>query len=254
MAISLDSLYRSSEIRKPARVLIHGTASIGKTTMASYAPNPVFIQTEDGLASVDVNAFPLAKTFNEVLDALRVLGEGGHNFETVVIDSVDWLEPLIFQQVCDDNKWMNIETPGYGKGYAAAMVMWRKYIDYINYLRDSCGMWVVQIAHTDIKRFNAPDTEPYDRYQIKLKDRASELLIEHSDLVLFCNRVVSIKETDAGFNKKITRAVGGDQRIVHTTERPSHIAKSRYPLPDSIYIQSADWTPLWEMIHKAVGV
>jgi hypothetical protein len=37
-----------------------------------------------------------------------------------VIDSVDWLEPLI-QRVCDDNKWVSIEEPGYGKGYAAAL-------------------------------------------------------------------------------------------------------------------------------------
>jgi hypothetical protein len=33
-------------------------------------------------------------------------------------------------------------------------------------------MTIICLAHAEIKRFDAPDTEAYDRYQIKLHKRA----------------------------------------------------------------------------------
>ena len=52
----------------------------------------------------------------------------------------------------------------------------REYIDKLNGLRDRKGMAVIQIAHTDIKRFDSPVHEPYDRYVIKLHARAAALV------------------------------------------------------------------------------
>jgi len=52
-----------------------------------------------------------------------------HDFATVVIDSVDWLEPLVWAKACRDNGWNSIEDAGYGKGYVAALNLWRQYID-----------------------------------------------------------------------------------------------------------------------------
>ena len=64
----------------------------------------------------------------------------------------------------------------------------------------------IQIAHTDIKRFDSPEHEPFDRYVIKLHARAAALLQEHSDVVLFANYRISTVKSDIGFNKKVTRA------------------------------------------------
>ena len=84
----------------------------------------------------------------------------------------------------------------YGVGpagsYVAALDLWREYLDGLNALRDDRGMSVIQIAHTDIKRFDSPEHEPYDRYVIKLQPRAAALLQEHSDVVLFANYRISI--------------------------------------------------------------
>ena len=90
---------------------------------------------------------------SEALDAL--LNEE-HPYRTVVVDSVDWLEPLIWAETARRNCLPSIESPGYGKGYAEALNVWREYIDKLNALRDRKGMAVVQIAHTDIKRFDSP--------------------------------------------------------------------------------------------------
>lgn len=237
MAISLAQLTRAGT-PKPPRLLVHGVAGVGKTTFASQANQPVFIQTEDGLGTLPVAHFPLARTFEEVLEALVALYTEPHDFQTVVVDSVDWLEPLIWAKACRDNGWASIEDAGFGKGYLAALTYWRQYLDGLNALRDDRGMTVIQIAHTDIKRFDSPEHDPYDRYVIKLHSRAAALLQEHSDAVLFANYRISTVKADVGFNKKVNRALGSGERVLHTAERPAFLAKNRYGLPETLAL---DW-------------
>jgi len=236
MAITLAQLTRANKPKAP-RLLIHGVAGVGKTTFAAQANKPVFIQTEDGLGTLAATNFPLSRTFEDVLGAISALYTEEHDFATVVIDSVDWLEPLVWAKACRDNGWSSIEDAGYGKGYVAALNLWRQYIDGLNALRDDRGMAVVQIAHTDIKRFDSPEHDPYDRYVIKLHARAAALLQEHSDIVLFANYRISTVKSDVGFNKKISRAVGSGERVIHTVERPAFLAKNRYDLPDTLPLE-----------------
>ena len=233
MAISLSQLNRTN-VPKPPRILIHGVAGVGKTTFASESRSPVFVQTEDGLGTLAATSFPLARTFEEVMGALAALYTEEHEHGTVVIDSVDWLEPLIWNKACRDNGWNSIEDPGYGRGYIAALALWRQYIDGLNALRDERSMTVVQIAHTDIKRFDSPEHDPYDRYVIKLHARAAALLQEHSDVVLFANYRISTVKAEVGFNKKVNRAMGSGERVIHTAERPAFLAKNRYGLPETL--------------------
>ncbi|MEO5355430.1 MAG: ATP-binding protein [Magnetococcus sp. XQGC-1] len=79
-------------------------AGVGKSTFAARSPKPVFIITEDGLGLLQVTSFPQARTFVEVLEALDSLLNEPHDFETVVLDSLDWLEPLIWAEVCRANR------------------------------------------------------------------------------------------------------------------------------------------------------
>lgn len=249
MAISLASLKRATALAAP-RVLIHGVAGVGKTTFAAGAPNPVFILTEDGLGTLDTPHFPLARTYDSVMEALAALYTETHEFRTVVIDSVDWLEPLVWARACKDHGWASIEDAGYGKGYVAALDLWRQYVDGLDALRDDKGMTVVQIAHTDIKRFDSPEHEPYDRYIIKLHARASALLQEHSDIVLFANYRINVAKADVGFNKKVTRALGSGERLLHTAERPAFLAKNRYGLPDTLPMS---WAAFAEAMPPALA-
>jgi len=52
--------------------------------------------------------------------------------------------------------------------------------------------------------------------------------------VLFANYRVSTVKTDVGFNRKVTRALGSGERLLHTAERPAFLAKNRYGLPDTL--------------------
>jgi hypothetical protein len=256
MAISLASLKRA-DAAKPPIVLVHATGGIGKTTLGASAPSPVFLQTEDGLR-YDVETFGLIRNFDDVISALGALYSEEHQFKTLVIDSVDWLEPVVWQETCrrgDGTKtFRSIEDFGYGKGYVQAVNVWREYIDGITALRDDRGMTILQIGHTDVKRFNSPEHEPYDRYQIKLHQKASDLLVEHCDVVGFLNYRTSVVKTEVGFKKSIARGVGGGMRALYLEERPAFVAKNRYSMPEVIDLPDVEGNDpaLWQALAQHI--
>jgi hypothetical protein len=233
MAISLASLRRGGDTRPP-RILVYGVAGVGKTQIAADAPNPVFLQTEDGLGRIDAATFGLLRSFDAVMEALGSLYTDEHDHQTVVLDSLDWLEPLVWQHTVQAHNQPDIESFGYGKGYLAALDTWRSFLDGVNALRDERGMGVILIAHAEIRRFDSPETEPYDRYQPKLHRSASALVQEHVDAVLFANYRVSTLKSDVGFNKKVVRGVSGGDRLLHTAERPAFLAKNRFGLAETL--------------------
>lgn len=242
MAISLGNLKRSSD-RKAPRILNYGVAGIGKTSLGMAMPRPVFLQTEE--SEVDVPTWGLLRDFPSVMQALAALYTEDHDFQTVVLDSLDWLEPMVWAEVSQRNSWKSIEDAGYGKGYLAALDVWREILDGFNGLRDDKGMGVLFIAHAEIKRFDSPETEPYDRYQPKLHTRASALVQEHVDAVLFANYRVSVLKADVGFKKTVARGASGGDRLLHANERPAFLAKNRWNMPDSIPL---DWNTLASFI------
>ena len=259
MAVSLKSLNSSTTV-KPPRILIYGVPGVGKSCLGIDAPKPVFIRTEDGLdgkmpdgktmmetlTNKGGAAFDLSTTFDNVFECIIALGQEDHDFQTLVVDSCDWLESLLHQHVAKVGGHKSIEDEGYGKGYLRASETFReKYLDGINYLRDERRMTILQIAHSAIVRHNDPEVDPYDRYEIKMHKKASALLQEHSDCVLFCNYKVSTTKADVGFNKKHNRAVGTGERVIHTSDRPTHLAKNRYAMPDTLPME---WSAIAEHI------
>lgn len=235
------SLSLEKKTHKPPRILIYGPQGLGKSTFGSLAQSPVFIQTEDGLDAIDAPAFPLAKSYQEVLSYLKELCTQDHDFKTLVVDSLDWLEPLIFAELIRTRPQnekggtvKNIEDYGYGKGYAMVLDIWQEYINAINYLRNEKGMMIIQTAHAQIKKFENPETDAYDRYEIKLHKNAAAKIQEHCDMVLFANHYVGIKKEEKGFGNERKRAVGSGDRLIYTEERPSFLAKNRYGLPSEI--------------------
>ena len=104
----LDNIQTGRE-NKPPRIMIYGSEGIGKSSYAAGAPNAIFIQTEDGLGEIDCRKFPLAHSLSEVIAELTALRDEAHEFQTVVVDSVDWLERLIFDEVCREFGVRSIE-------------------------------------------------------------------------------------------------------------------------------------------------
>ena len=238
--MSLLARVQRGRTPKPPRLLVYGTEGIGKSTFAAGAPRPVFVQTEDGLDEIACDKFPLATTYDEVLAALAGLRAEPHEYETVVIDSLDWLERMIWDKVCQESGAKSIEKAdgGYAKGYTHALTYWREVVEHLNALRNTRGMVVVLIAHAKVEKFEDPESSPYDRYSPRLHKHASALVSEWCDAVLFATRKVRTQTEDAGFGRKrtIAHALGkdGGERVLRTVGGPSCIAKNRYGLTEDL--------------------
>ena len=239
MAINLASLARNT--LKPPRIIIHGDPGIGKTTFAVCADKPVVIQTEDGLGSLDATCFPIAHAFGDVMEAIVSLYQEEHEFRTLVIDSLDWLEPLVWQAVCAAHGKQSIEDFGYGKGYVEALGVWRQFFDGITALRDDKGMTIVMTAHSEQKRVEDPMMPAFDTHDLKLHKRAAALAEEFADVILFAALQTNMVTEDAGFNNKRTRAVTTGQRVIHTVGQPAFLAKNRFNLPPVLPLTWADF-------------
>jgi hypothetical protein len=223
-------------------MVIYGVPGIGKTSLAAEFPDPVFIQTEEGAGNLELTTFadgPLSSAA-EVDEAIELLLTGDHTFRTVVLDSLDWLEPIVWVETCRGNKWQSIEEPGFGKGYAIADVTWRYLLTRLGMLRDQRGMTLILLAHEEIRSFSDPARDSYDRYRLRLHKRAAEMVVEAADVVGFMNYVTTIRKEKGGFAKETAKASSAGQRVLHLTERPAFTAKNRFDMPDSILINRGE--------------
>lgn len=222
-------------VHKPPRIFLYGIHGIGKSTFAAAAPNPIFIPTEDGASEIDVAKFPVARSRADVLTNLRALYRQPHDFQTVVIDSADWLEDFIHLEL---KASYSDKELSFGKDSIKAADAVNEVLLALNHLRERRNMSVVIVAHSEIRRFDSPLTEPYDRYQPKLQARFSALLQEWADAVLFTTFDVVVKKEDAGFNKEVRRGISTGERKVYAEERPAFYAKNRYGMPVEMTL---DW-------------
>ena len=230
MAFDLKSISRNDNTAPP-RLMVYGVEGIGKSTFAAGAPDPIFILTEDGLGSLDVEHFPIATSLDNVMDAIGALYAEDHPYKTVVLDSLDWLEAIIHREMEAKHDAKDL---AYGKGAMIAAQQWREVLDGLNALRNDKQMTVILLAHNTIKRFDSPEVEPFDRYQPKLQERSNAVVREWADAVMFANYKTIVKKDDVGFNKTVARGISSGERMLFTTERPAYMAKNRYNLPDSI--------------------
>lgn len=243
MAISLASISKTQRASQPPRIVIHGVQGVGKSTFAASAYRPIFLPFEDGLSGLEVDSFPLLRSWEDTLGALDALA-GEHDFGTVVIDSLDWLEPHIWARVARDAGKDSIEGIPYGKGYAEALTYWRLILDRLNGLR-ARGMAVILIAHTQVKRFEAPDTDAFDRYELKLHKGAAALVVEWADVVGLAQVETAIRKESNGFSNR-TRGVATGRRVLRTHESPAYIAKERFGLPDPLPLE-------WQALAAAIS-
>jgi AAA domain len=248
-----DILSSISRGKRPQRIfaLIYGVSGVGKSFWAANAPNPIFICTEKGTEQLDIARFPIVNSFAELIEQLCALQIEKHEFQTIVIDSIDWLEPLIWKAVCDEAKVDSIEQAfgGYGKGYVRALDLWRVLLKELAILNRS--MHVLMIGHAQIKSFQDPDlASAYDRYQLKINDKAAALVREAADAVLFARFETEVIR-DGGNGRSKARVRGEGVRIMYTESRPAFDAKNRFNLP---FAMALDWKTFGDTIRSFYGL
>lgn len=229
----------------PLRVLLHGVEGVGKTTFGALAPSAVILGPEDGIPRElgEVPHFPMPEggwTWPDVVDAVRALAAGNHEYQTLVIDTLDWLEPLLWRDVCERNGATSIEEVGggYGKGYVAALDGWRSFIAELEQLRRAKAMHIILLAHSVIRSFKNPVGDDYDRFELKLNAKAAGIWKEWPDAVLFASHDdVASKDT----RTKRVRGISTGARVVRTVHHAAYDAKNRFGLPEELPLSWAEF-------------
>lgn len=210
----------------PIRAVVYGPEGIGKSTLASHWPKPLFVDVEQGTSRLDVARIrPLS--WAAVGQAVAEIEHDGNGFQTVVFDTADWLEKLAAAAVCAAHGQKGIEAFGYGKGYTYLADEWKRFLDALSAMQAKTGTHVLFLAHACMRKFEQPDEAgAYDRWELKLSKQVAPVLKEWADLVLFLNYETIVVEADGKH-----KAQGG-KRVIHTTHHPCWDAKNRFDLPD----------------------
>ena len=95
--MSLANIRKKSKL-KPPKLVLYGGAGIGKTSFAASMNSPIFVLTEDGMGKIECDHFEVAKDYDSFLTNVKSLLDEEHEYKTVAIDSLDWLEPLIWER------------------------------------------------------------------------------------------------------------------------------------------------------------
>jgi adenylate kinase family enzyme len=237
--------FTSGKKVRAQRLVIYGPESTGKTTLAAAMPEPVFLDTEDGSAHLDIVRAEV-HSWSDMQNGINAVSRGDVAAKTLVIDTIDWAEKMLAEHICQKAKKSGLEDFGYGKGYTFLAEAFSKFLRELDNLIDT-GISVCVLAHSTVKRFEAPDgAQPYDRYELKLSKQVSPLLKEWCDALLFLNWDTKIKQSETGKGK----AVGGKERIIHAIHSAAWDAKNRHQLPESFAATIENLKPLFPVLEE----
>jgi hypothetical protein len=234
---------RSGTLDLPLRVLLYGVEGVGKSTFAARAPKPIFLGADAGTENLAITRLPEPKSWEEVFEAIRLLQNESHDYETLVVDPLNFLEPFCWAHLCAKNKWESIEDPGYGKGYDAALDEWRVFIAEVERLWLTRRMHIVFLAHVRLKLYKNPEGEDFERYTVPMHAKSADMLRAWCAYVLFAkHNLFALKD---GKTKRV-RGVSDGARVIHTQWNAAFDAKNRADLPPELPLS-------WDRFVEAVN-
>ena len=227
----------------PSRVFLLGVEGIGKTTFGANAPRPLFITSEDGLSEFNKIERCSPDSWEEITGVVgELLSQDKIDYKSLVVDTSDWMERMIYDWVCKDASTDDINKAygGYGKGHDRATSELVVFLRQLDQLRQKHKTRIIILGHVHIKAFTDPAGEAWDRWEAKGNKKFAGVIREWSDSVLFATRDVhKIKRADGSGDK----AAGGE-RVIYTTWHPGFDAKNRKSLPSKLPLS-------WEAFEAA---
>jgi hypothetical protein len=247
-------------LHEPHRYFLYGPEGAGKSNLAKDAPAPIFFDTDRGSHHLDVPRYAfrdepegyIALSFAEVLDAIDDLLVNEHPYRTLVIDTLDALEALIWSHVCErigankgGRKARTVEEIPYGNGYKVAVDEFRTLCHRLDQLRLRRGMEIVFLGHSTIKKFDNPVGEDFDRYRPRLHDLALAFVKEWVDVLGFVAFEDGAAKLHADDDRDRPRGFSTGRRLIRFERSAAWDAKTRLPMAPEVELALVQpWAPI----------
>ena len=213
-------------------VLLIGPPKVGKTTFAGGAPRPVFVQADEAGLSVLPEGMPHAvptawdrypgsdPSEPTVISLVRSILEGEHEYGTLVLDTVNRIELLLWRWICKIGQVDSIEMfgGGYGKGYTRALEEVNRLIDMLHGLKSRRGMHWIAISHQVTKTAKDATQDDYERAMMQLNEKAAGAWEGAVDTIIYAQPEIQTFD-------HINKDQKGERRKVEITGRTIAVVK-----------------------------
>ncbi len=222
--------------REPFVAVGYGVPGVGKTTLGAGAPGAVLVGPERN-KSAKALKFPQTQSHDQLMQYLHEIEQGKHDrmkIKTVVVDSIDMHEKVIWKEITgsEPGKTMATARKGFGKAYEESFMRLTEVRDHLDSITKRKEFNIFVLGHSVKTKFSDPilaieyDTYEMCLHQTKRKDH-NAIFTDWASMVLFLNwRSYATEEGNF--------ATSMGKREIRTEDRPSHLAKNRYNLPETI--------------------
>lgn len=247
--MSILSKVSKGRISEPQKFVIYGPQGVGKSTLASLFPAPLFLDTEDGTRRMAVDRLNTnaLEDFDAAVKELAKEGAAKSGFQTVVVDTIDWLESRMKEHIVAT---VSFKDRSYGREESFIGDELIKRLAALSALVRA-GYNVVLLAHSATIKVDLPDQPAaFDRYELDMGKKFCAPMVKHwADHLLFLKWKLSVREPDAGKNK----GVGKGERLLCLSQAASYDAKSRSGLSGEHVMASPPSADLIRRIFEDVG-
>lgn len=243
------SVSRGKRASQP-RVVVYGEGGVGKSTFASGAPNPLLIDIDRGSDSLDIARVDNVFSWDELVECVRFYANDIQGHGSLIIDTADAAERMAYEKLCalDGSPSIEAACGGYGKGYAAALELFRGLLSDLDAVRNRHDVPVIVLAHAKTEEVVSEDLDRYNRWTLKMHARVGGLFVEAFDIVAFAHENRTVKKDKKGRG----RAQHSGSRLLEVYSGPTWVAKNRYGMTAPIEMldsPSDSWSSLMAAIR-----
>lgn len=219
-------------------IILYAPPKFGKTTFASHFPNTLFLATEPGLNEIECFKLDI-QTWDQMREAYKLLAEGNHEYQTVVVDTIDNGFQFCAKDACDAYNVIHENEVPFGAATGRLNTNFFRFLMMLTQLPYT----IILISHEKQKEVTVNGNKIL-KSTPSLSTKNAEKVTGLVDVILY-GQLVPDTKTDDGF-----------KRIIHTRPCSWHEAGDRTGyLPDRLPLDGHAFIKAYtEGYNKAMGL